>query len=569
MMNAVDNAVIDVRSLRVLFKDVVALADVSVHVPRGEIVGIVGESGSGKSVLLKSIVGLVDGDPGAVEGDIDLCFADGTRVRLDAGPGLSARRRRLRQHRLLSDVRGARIGLVLQNGRAALDPFRTVGTQVQHAIRVRQTGLRSASSSAERHDEAMSWLERLSFEDPAGVARRFPHELSGGMAQRAMLATVLARKPEVLLLDEVNTGLDATVQAELLQLLERIHATEKFSALFVSHDIGATLRLASRVVVMRRGHVVETTDVPSLRAGHVEHDYTDQLLRAAVGAKPPQPPTPADLVSDLASEVTPLVRLEHVGKRFRTRGAWGAQRTAQALYGVSASIPWGQCVAIVGESGSGKTTLARMLVGLTDPSEGTIRFASLARRLRRRILFQNPYTSLNTQMTPLEAVAEILRHEGMEPDDALSRASIRLAEFGLQTRMHHLIKFLSGGERRRVGIVRALASSADLVVLDEPTSNLDAVYRTRVAAELTQLRATHPNRTLVIVSHDLRFVRAVAQRVIVLQRGTVVDDQPVSALDRPDELHAYTRALLWAAKTISGAKLQPEPEARPAQAGLV
>ena len=512
-----------------------AVNDVSLTLGRQEILGVVGESGSGKSVLLKSLVGLAPGRPGVTSGEVHYNFSDGEHRPFEGieRAKLGTRRWRATLERRFDGLRGKKVGLVLQNGRAALDPLWTVGKQLDAAI--------------DDDTTANMWLERMGFEDPSAVAGKYPHELSGGMAQRAMLAIVLARRPEILLLDEITTGLDVSLQAAVLTLLKRLHDDLPFSAIIVTHDLGIARTISGRVMIMKSGKVVQTASTQALFDREVElAPYTAQLLASgsADHARPVAGEAPAGAA----------VTASGLQKRFETtnwlRALTGTRGSVTAIAGVSLDLKPGECVAIVGESGSGKTTLARLLVDLLEADAGKIDRGGLD----TQILFQNPYTSLNPKMTAVAAVAESLRmHSPMDSAEARSEADRLLSKAGLHGKQRQTLETLSGGERRRVGLLRSMASSAGFVVLDEPSSGLDAVYRADVVEMITEARRRDPQRIFCVVSHDLGFVAGVADRVLVLYRGRVVEECSVDRLvERGAEHHPYTQLLLESSRVVAG-----------------
>lgn len=558
--------------------------DVGFSVGPGEILAIVGESGSGKSVTLKAALHLLRGAPGVIGGQLSYQFSDGQRVEPYAGLSTSVACRReagalsaarvppgfsARVERRMRPIRGTKIGLALQDGRAALDPSWTIGRQLRRAI--------SAGSPRLREAQAEAWLARLGFSDPRRAMAARPHQLSGGMAQRAMLAVVLAREPELLLLDEITTGLDVSLQAAVLELLSRLQAEVGFSAVLVTHDLGVARSVSERVLIMRHGEVMEEAGTTDLFTGRVRaSSYTGRLLQLGhheplsrlspvdsrlPGAHSVLPiPPPAE-----ASEppAPPTVRLQGVAKRFGSLAA---------LSRLDLEIAPGSCLALVGESGSGKTTLSRIIAGLGRPSEGEVQvegraLSSLspaevrAFQRRRAVLFQNPYTSLNPQASARALLVEGLRlHQGLTPPEAEGEAARLLARVQLSARADQPLYQLSGGERRRVGLLRTLYSDASLFLLDEPTSGLDAEHRSLVSELIQEARQRRPQCSLLVVSHDLGFVMGVADRVIVLYRGQLVEDlQAADFSDLAFAHHPYTQALWDASRFVAGVAPAPAP----------
>ncbi len=537
-----------------------ALDRVSITVAPGQIVALVGESGSGKSVLLQAVLGLTRGHPGVVRGQVQLRLHDSglhqpyegidraVRVREQDGATRSVSSSfgwAARVERRARKFRGQGVELVLQNGSAALDPRATIGAQV-----------RSAARSSE--DDPLGWLEKLGFEEPRKIAAQYPHELSGGMAQRAMLAVALTAQPELLLLDEVTTGLDVSLQASVLAQLKALHQARGFSAVLITHDLGLARSISHKTVIMQRGRVVQTEDTQALFSGEVElQPYTRRLLETAM-----EPQVTRTLSSpDPKAQAT--VQTEALSKTFERGGV-------EAVRAVSVRVAPSECVALVGESGSGKTTLSRLVVGLEAPSTGEVRIEgqSLAEltgdriaqvRKKRALLFQNPYTSLNPEETAQGALVESLcRVRGLDRAQALSQARQSLERFSLLDRAEQRLGALSGGERRRIGLLRTLSAGAELVVLDEPTAGLDAVHKADVAAMIRALRADRPQQSLLIVSHDLGFLSEVADRVIVMYRGSVVEEAPMSDFfDRSAAHHPYTQLLWDASRYVAGLREAP------------
>lgn len=553
--------VLEVEGMRTVFRaadrEIVAVDGVSLSLDRGEIVAIVGESGSGKSVLMQSVLGLVRGEPGVVDGQVTLRIRDEVIRPFEGRPAKPGSRFRARVEKRFRGVRGTGVGLVLQNGRAALDPFWTVGRQLQAALR---------QSGGDAGEAAVNgWLSRLGFDHPEIVARAHPHELSGGMAQRAMLGVVLARAPEILFLDEITTGLDVSLQASVLKLLRRLHAQVGFSAVLVTHDLGIARGISQRTVIMKGGRVVQAEDTEALFQRRVPLDpYTEELLAQGQVAAMERTDLIEDLHLDAADDRAPLVSAAGVDKRFGGRGLFRKAPDTRALAQASIRIAPGEAIALVGESGSGKTTLSRILVGLLRPDGGQVAFdgqdvfrldarGAEGFRRRRTLLFQNPYTSLNPEMTAEEVVAEALvLYRDISPDVARRGAHDLLESLGLGERARARLGGLSGGERRRVGLLRAMQSDADLIVLDEPTAGLDAVHRRDVAQMIWKCRGHRPTRSMVIVSHDLGFVSRVADRIVVLYRGSVVETVGVNDFVNHVTVHHPYTQLLWDASRYVG-----------------
>jgi peptide/nickel transport system ATP-binding protein len=524
--------VLEVRDLTVRFGDAAPVVDgASLAMLPGEVVAIVGESGSGKSLLARSVLNLLP--PGA--------HVAGGSVRVDGHDMLGLSPRALRR------VRGARVGMVFQEPLVSLNPALRVGDQLAEALR-----LHSDLSAAEIRDRSIAMLERVRVADPARCLKSFPHEFSGGMRQRIMIASVMLPRPRLLIADEPTTALDMIVQREVLDLMQELAREAGTAVLMISHDLALVAERAARVLVMHRARIVEQGPTGSILL-QPRDDYTRRLLQAL----PQRAPARA-----AASDARALLELSHLRVRFPGPRS-GLRRAApvEAVRGVTLHVCPGETLAVVGESGSGKTTIARVLTQLAAPSAGTMLFegrdtAAFGRAerqaLRRSVqmVFQDPYSSLDPRMQLADIVAEPLRHDRTLGAQARrARAIALLEEAGiareLATRFPHQI---SGGQRQRVAIARAVITAPRLVVADEPVSALDATVQRQVLELLRQLQATH-RFACVFVSHDLGVVESIADRVAVMHRGHVVELGPRDAIfDRPS--HPYTRALLGASPRL-------------------
>lgn len=518
---------LDVRGLSVDFvvgsETVTAVRDVSFTLGRREVVALVGESGSGKSVTALSLVGLLP---------------RGARVRGEAlldGDDLLAMSRRQQEA-----IRGTRIGVVFQDPGSALDPVFTIGSQIEEMLIVHRPGM----SRAERRARVIELLEQVEIADPAARLSSYPHQLSGGQAQRVMIAIALACDPEILIADEPTTALDVTVQREVLDVLRRLRDRIGTSIVMITHDMGVVADIADRVVVMREGRVEEAAGVRELFAAP-QADYTQRLLAAVPRLGAPERPVPAAETAVLDVDDLSVVY---------GRGA----RAVAAVHGVSLRVGEGEIVALAGESGSGKSTIGRCALGLAPISSGSVRIdgVDLARVRGRRavavkrrvgVVFQNSTAALDPRRTVGESIGEPLRvHGGLRGAALQARTAELLDAVGLPSAWHRRYPHeLSGGQRQRVAIARAISLRPRLLIADEPTSALDVSVQATVLDLLRDLQR-ELRFACLFISHDLAVVDELCDRIVVLQRGAVVEEgSRVDVLRRPQ--HPYTRALIAAA----------------------
>lgn len=497
---------LEVRGLRVSFGDTVAVDGLDVSVAPGECVAIIGESGAGKSLTAAALLGLTPRRATVRAGTLRIA-------------GVDARALGEREWRRL---RGSRIALVSQDALVSLDPLRRVEAEVAEPLRLHRRMPRAALRARVRE-----LLNDVAMPDPERRARQYPHELSGGLRQRALIASALAADPAILVADEATTALDATVQARILAVLRSI-ADRGVAVVFISHDLAAVRGVADRVLVMREGRVVESGVTAAVLA-EPQHPYTRRLVAAADHA--PRP---------LAEHDAP-VRLE-------VRGVSRAF-DVPAVVDVSFAVRRGRTLGVVGESGSGKTTLARMIVGVERPDSGEILLdgaprTSAARR-RIQLVHQNPLGALDPRWTVRRSLAEALEAGGVPRAERTARVRALLQEVELdETFARRRPSQLSGGQRQRAVIARALAAAPEVLVLDEPVSALDPLVRERILQLLARLQRER-DLTMVFVSHDLDVVAAVADEVIVMKDGVVVE-QGTTAGVFAEAQHPFTRELLAA-----------------------
>lgn len=530
---------------------VTAVRSVNLQVAKGETLGIVGESGSGKSVTSYAVMRILDRAGRIVSGAIDF-----GGMRLHDAP-----------EDMMSDLRGREISMIFQNPRAALNPIRSVGKQIEDVL------IRHAQAT---HDQAkakaIEALERVRIRDAARRYHAYPFELSGGMCQRVVIAIALACKPQLLIADEPTTGLDVTTQKAVMELVRELTRSEGMSTLLITHDLGLAGEYCDRIVVMEKGEVVEQQDTAKLFTAPA-HPYTRRLIRSTPHAaatirdllpddqRLPLPPTM--IVSD-----EPLLEVKNLVKQFDAPGGLlqliksrGKKEAGyRAVDNVSFSIARGESVGLVGESGCGKSTTSAMVMRLLDATAGSIRFkgqeltavsaAAFARSPLRRelqMVFQDPHESLNPRATAAQSIADpLIRLEGMSnAAEIRARVEALATQVGLQHELlDRLPHQLSGGQKARVGIARAISTKPELLILDEPTAALDVSVQAVVLNLLADLKAEF-GMSYLFVSHDLEVVRLLCDRVIVMRAGAIVESGPTAqVLSAPQA--EYTRELLSA-----------------------
>ncbi len=534
-LDSVREPVLTIRDLSVAFTtargEVEAVRYVSLDVAAGETVAIVGESGSGKSTLAACVNRLLADNGRISSGTIMLKEIDITAA----------------SEKAMTTIRGNRIGLVPQDPMTSLNPVMKIGAQIVEALKVHDR----AKGDAARQ-EAIRLLEHAGITDAAARFNQYPHEFSGGMRQRVLIAMALACRPEVLLADEPTSALDVTVQRLVLDQMGELASELGAAVLLITHDLALAAERADRVAVMYRGEIVETGPAAELVA-NPHHDYTRRLLAAAPGMASAKVAPVLSADADTA-EPQLLLEVSDAVKKYRIRGT---REPFLAVDGVSLKIARGETVAIVGESGSGKSTTARLALRLEDADSGSVRFrgADVSRLSGRGLLefrrsvqpvFQNPYASLDPRYTIGQVVAEPLRvHKignaairGKAVADLLDKVAL---PGSFADRYPHE---LSGGQRQRVAIARALALNPDLVVMDEAVSALDVLVQEQILDLMVSLQRDL-GLSYLFISHDLAVVRLVSHRVYVMRAGKVVESgEPDAIFESPRE--EYTKQLIAA-----------------------
>lgn len=512
--------------------------DVSLDIWPGETVAVVGESGSGKSTSAMSIMGLLPGGGHVTDGTITFKGEDITH----ASP------------KRFTELRGDSIGLVPQDPMSNLNPVWTIGHHVKEALKA--NGIATGSAA---HKRAVELLEEAGLSDAEHRIGQYPHQYSGGMRQRALIACGLAARPDLLIADEPTSALDVTVQRQILDHLQGLTEELGTAVLLITHDLRLAAERADRIVVMSQGHVVESGPaLEILQDPH--HPYTRKLVAAApsIGARRSevQVSEPEDIGSGDTSAENPLITVENLSKVFQVPGdkPW-RKKDFTAADDINFFLRRGRALALVGESGSGKSTVAQMVLGLLEPTSGKVTFdgtdvtgldrkAELAFRRRVQPVFQNPYGSVDPMYSVFNTIAEPLKIHGVgSKKDREKRVRELLDVVAMpQSMMSRFPGELSGGQRQRVAIARALALGPDALILDEAVSALDVLVQSQVLDLLNQLQRDM-DLTYLFITHDLAVVKQIADETLVMQHGRIVERGETDDLfDHPEQ--EYTRRLL-------------------------
>jgi peptide/nickel transport system ATP-binding protein len=540
---AAPDDILRVEDLRIAYRigdrEVDAVRGVSLTVKRGEVVAIVGESGSGKSTVAQAIMNLL-----APNAEVT-----GGRVVFEDEDLLPLSERRWR------GIRGRLMGLVPQDPALSLNPVRRVGVQVAEPLLVH--GLASKHDAETR---AVELLEMAGLTYPAERAKQYPHQFSGGMKQRALIAGALAARPSLIIADEPTSALDVTVQKQILDHLAHLTRELGTSILLITHDLGMAAERADRVIVMRQGEIVDAGPAAQVMTAPT-HEYTRKLIDAAPRLSAHERRT-ASTRARIEFGAEPIVRVTELTKVFPLPKGEGDRRTLTALDAVSLEVRRGETLAVVGESGSGKSTLGRLVLRLDEPTSGAITFAGedithvkgeKLRQLRRRfqMVYQSPFDSLNPRMTIEQLITEPLLSFGEGDRSSRSERAVELSEqVALPDGM--LDRFpdeLSGGQRQRVAIARALALDPEFLVLDEAVSALDVSVQAQILKLLDDLQRER-ELSYLFITHDLGVVAETADRIAVLKNGRLVECGDAGRIfQNPQE--EYTRMLIEAVPAFS------------------
>ncbi|MCG7492907.1 ABC transporter ATP-binding protein [Thalassobius sp. Cn5-15] len=566
-----DQPIAKIENLRVEFqtKDgpVVGVEDVSFDVNPGETVCIVGESGSGKSVSSLSLMRLVEFGGGEIaDGKLLFDRKDGGEVDLANT-----------EQELMRTIRGNEIGMIFQEPMTALNPVFTVGRQLTEGLR-----LHKGLSKDEAEARALDLLKQVRIPEPGRRLKQYPHELSGGMRQRVVIAMALACEPRLLIADEPTTALDVTIQAEILALMDRLKRETGTAVMFITHDMAVVAQMADRVVVMFRGNKVEEGTVQEIFE-NPQHEYTKALLAAVpkLGEMTGKPlPEPMKLLGredqnlgPIKGTDEPLLEVKNLITRFPVKGGFFRRTVANvhAVEDVSFTLNKGRTLSLVGESGCGKSTAGRSILRLVEPQSGRINLDGTdimaldqgdlrAARLDMQMIFQDPFASLNPQMMLGDQVAEPMRNYGTH-SRAEMQARVEMLFDRVELPRSFLRRFpheLSGGQRQRVAIARALALNPKLIIADEAVSALDVSVQAQVLNLMMELQA-ELGLSFLFISHDMAVVERVSHDVGVMYLGRIVELGPRQAVFENPQ-HAYTQALMKAVPIADPHKRKSERE---------
>jgi len=556
-------AMLDIDKMRIEFASrrgtLVAVDGVSLTLDRGEILGVVGESGAGKSTIGNAVIGLLEFPGRLAGGEVHL---DGRRI--DTLPEADKRK-----------VRGRRIGMIFQDPLTSLDPLQTVQSQLVETMLVHLD-----ITPAQAQARAVDLLRQVGIDSPELRVQQYPHQFSGGMRQRVVIALALCCEPEIIIADEPTTALDVSIQAQILDLLRKLCKEKQVGMIIITHDMGVIADVTDRVAVLYRGKLVEQGPTAKI-LGDPDHPYTRSLISAV--PRPDvklrrfplvtyiedvkTPAKPLDIAThwlgqrrDFGQDAGgPLVQAQELSMRFILKNAFLARnrRTLDAVKQVDLSIAQGEVFGLVGESGSGKSTVARLISGLYTPSGGSVVFNGTnltalkdekrlnAFRRQIQMVFQDPFSSLNPRMRVLDIVAEPIRFHKLADSEAQARQIVAdlldIVGLGAAAARRYPHEF-SGGQRQRICIARALATRPRFLICDEPTSALDVSIQAQILNLLKDLQE-QLGLTMLFISHDLPVIRQMCDRVGVMRYGALLEVADTETLFSAPR-HEYTRHLL-------------------------
>ncbi|QUJ67550.1 ABC transporter ATP-binding protein [Photobacterium sp. GJ3] len=566
-------ALLEVKNLRIEYPSRhgvhAAVKSLSFSIERGEIVGVVGESGAGKSTVGNAVIDLLSPPGNIASGDV---YLDGQKIS-----GLTPEAMR--------KVRGAKIGFIFQDPMTSLNPLFTVERQLTETI---VTNLNVSQDEAVRR--AIKLMEQVGIPQPEVRIKQYPHQFSGGMRQRVVIAIALAGEPDLIIADEPTTALDVSIQDQILSLIRELCVKKNVGCMLVTHDMGVVSNVTDRVAVMYRGDLVEIGPTAQV-LGHPNHPYTKSLISAVPRSDIKLERFPLVSYIEAAGETTQLdvknhwlgqsedqrqytgalLQVENVNLRFVTKDSFFESRReyVQASNNVSFEVFEGETFGLVGESGSGKSTIARVIAGLYPPNSGKVVFEGIdltalksekeRRPMRRQMqmVFQNPYSSMNPRMKIFDIIAEPIRFHKLADNEAQVRQIVAdlLDHVGLGRASG--VKYpheFSGGQRQRISIARALATRPRLLICDEPTSALDVSVQAQILNLLKDLQ-DELNLTMLFISHDLPVIRQMCDRIGVMQKGTLLEVAPTEQLFTNPQ-HEYSKQLISLMPEFKGMSLE-------------
>ncbi|MBB3113753.1 peptide/nickel transport system ATP-binding protein [Paenibacillus phyllosphaerae] len=513
-------------------QEVEAVRNVSFEVNRGETIGIVGESGSGKSVTARTIMRLLPSPPSIVKGGQVLFQGENLADKTDAE---------------MEHIRGKEIGMIFQDPMSSLNPTMRIGRQIEESLNKHRK-----LSGSEARKEAIALLDMVGIPNSEARYEQYPHEFSGGMRQRVMIAIALACRPSLLIADEPTTSLDVTIQAQILHELKTIQRQLGTAVILITHDLGVVAGMCDRVVVMKDGEIVESGTTEQIFADP-KHPYTKKLLQALPRLDEPKKPKPLPVIARPADDV-PLLEVRSLRQHFDL----GKGQTVKAVNDISFHIEAGETLGVVGESGSGKSTTGRTILRLHEATGGEVLFRGIPlqglnrtemKTMRRHmgIIFQDPYASLNPRLRVADLIGETLDVHGLHKGkkERQKRVEELLEMVGLQA--SHAQRYpheFSGGQRQRIGIARTLAVSPEFIVCDEPLSALDVSIQAQIVKLLEELQQ-RLGLTYLFIAHDLSMVKHISDRVAVMYKGKIVELAESEEL-YANPIHPYTQSLLSA-----------------------